>query len=74
MCLDCTGLVPVPDAETIRQLIFALTYTPHGGSGLTWGWSDVQSLSWEEGIWYAERLNEQREAEAEAMQAAQKSR
>ena len=64
----------MPDEETVWQLIFALTYTPHGGSGLTWGHGDVMGLDWRQAVWFADRLNEQREAEAAELEKAYKSR
>lgn len=68
--MDMSGIMPVPDTETVWQLIFALTYIPHGGSGMSLTGQYVESMSWDHAVWTANRLTEQREAEAEAIEGA----
>jgi hypothetical protein len=50
--------------------VFALCYTQHGGSGLGFRRDEVVDLEWDEMIWYAERLERQREREAQAIRDA----
>lgn len=52
----------------MRDVVFALCYTQHGGSGLNFSRADVLDMFWDEALWYFEKLNEVREAEAKQIQ------
>ena len=62
---------PSYTAASIRDLVFSLTYSQHGGSGLNWTKADVMDLDLTEANAYVELLGEQRRKEAAAMKAAQ---
>lgn len=52
------------EEETLREAVFLLGYTQHGGSGLAWQPSEVLELPLEEIWWHCERLGKSREHEA----------
>jgi hypothetical protein len=64
------GLFPQYEEGFFREVIFALSYTQHGGSGLGWTRTEVLSLPVSEAIWYVERLLKERKAESKAIRAA----
>jgi hypothetical protein len=49
-------------------------YTQHGGSGLGFSKSEAEDLLWDEAEWYLETLEKTRQAEADAMRAAHRSK
>lgn len=56
--------------EQIEEIIFALTYTPHGGGGLTWNKQDALNTDFDAAIRYLERLEKKREREAQMIRDA----
>lgn len=60
--------------DWLRERVFALCYRVHGGSGLNFRPEDVKDMELADVEWYMARLSKQREAEADAMRKAQKSR
>ena len=51
-------------------MIFFLTWRQHGGSGLGFTLSEILELDVDDFIWFAERVSEQREREAEVFKKA----
>ena len=64
------AMIPRGDQEDWRELIFALVYQHHGGSGMAISWSDALDMSFDEIEWYADRASAQRQKEAAAMRAS----
>lgn len=58
------------DLGTVREWRHQLTYIQHGGSGYGFTLADVNEMQISEMLWYLDRLNEARKAEAEAIRAA----
>ena len=58
----------------MQEAIFQLCWTQHGGSGLGWTRSEVLELDVRELSWWLERVQEQREREARAIERAVKRR
>ncbi len=48
------------------KIISHVIYRQNGGSGFNITYNEVMDLPWDEVVWFAERLNENREAEAKA--------
>jgi hypothetical protein len=61
---------PAMPENMVEDLVFHLTYVQHGGSGLGWTREDVMQCGYREAIKMAERLQEERRAEAQAIRAA----
>ncbi len=45
-------------------------YRQHGGNGFGISYSDIQTLTWEEALWYVERQSELRKEESDAIRRA----
>ncbi|WP_428262163.1 hypothetical protein [Haliangium sp.] len=54
----------------MREAVFSLCWTQHGGSGLGWSRAEALELDVAELGWWLERVAEQREAEARAIEKA----
>ena len=63
-----------PDLETWRGRLFELCYCNHGGSGLSFGYEDVQEMSVAEANWMLDALNARRKREAKAHRDAQRGK
>lgn len=48
------------------KILSHVIYRLNGGSGFNINYTEVMELPWDEIMWFAERLNELREAEAKA--------
>jgi hypothetical protein len=49
-------------------------YVQHGGSGLGMSHGDILELSYNDAVWFAEKVNETREREARALREAHRRR
>lgn len=58
------------DEKLLEDLIFALTYVQHGGSGLTWTRADVLEMTYHAAVAGIDRLQDARRRDAEAMKKA----
>ena len=54
----------------MREAIFQLCWTQHGGSGLGWSRAEALELDVAELEWFLERIDEQRGREAHALERA----
>lgn len=61
-----------PDA--LNEIVDALCYVAHGGSGYGFTMADVLEMELGDAIWYVERLHENRQAEAAAIKRASKGK
>jgi hypothetical protein len=67
------GLFPSVAEEDIREVIFQLCWTQHGGSGLGWTRSEALELDLNELTWWLERISDQRVQEARAIEKASRA-
>jgi hypothetical protein len=67
-------LFPRYEDDYFRQLIFNLSYTQHGGSGLGWSHHDIAGLAVQDAEWYSKRQYEERKAEVQAIKQANRRR
>jgi hypothetical protein len=63
-------LWPRVGSEFVEDVVWALTYMPHGGSGMTWSRSEVLDCPLSTALATIRRLDEQRQRESDAMKAA----
>jgi len=66
--------MPRYDEDYFKELVFALGYLQHGGSGLGWTPSEVLDLPVSDASWYVSRLVKARKADADAIKKAAKPR
>lgn len=65
-------MFPQVDPDALKDLIRALCYSAHGGSGFSFTRADVLDMGLGEAMEHAEWLDEQRTREANAMRHARK--
>ena len=58
----------------MRDMLFLLMWQQHGGSGLAVGYSDAMDMRYDDAVWFAEKINSQREREARAVRDANRRR
>lgn len=58
----------VPE-DWLQQIVFKLSYRQHGGSGLGFPPEYVEGLDYSVAMWYVQKLDEVREAEADALKS-----
>jgi hypothetical protein len=63
-------LFPVQPEDHTENVIFALTYVQHGGSGMTWTRRDVLDMEYQEAVKSMDRLQEGRRRDAAALRKA----
>ncbi len=63
-------LFPRVEPKLIEDLIFALTYIQHGGSGMTWTREDVLRTHFQEAIRAVDNLQEARRRDSAAIRKA----
>lgn len=61
-------------SDDLREAIFQLCWTQHGGSGLGWTRTEARELDAAELSWWLERIGAEREAEARAIEKASRGR
>lgn len=59
-----------PVDYTLDDIAFHLLYRQHGGSGLSISLGDIAEMEISRIMWWREKLDERREAEAEAIDKA----
>jgi hypothetical protein len=70
---DGGSLFPPVAEEDIREAIFQLCWTQHGGSGLGWTRTEALELDLGELAWWLERIADQRAQEARAIEKASRA-
>lgn len=69
-----SALLPNYPSHYASEIIFALSYLQHGGSGLGWSPSEIEALDLNRALWFVDRLAEERQREAKAIKEASRRR